>query len=212
MAEILLTRPTAAERFASRPVLAPLAVAVAATGFVALCAHASIPLLFTPVPLSLAPFAVIFLGLLLGPQVAFASLCIYLLEGAAGLPVFSPQGAGGIAQLLGPTGGYLLSYPFAAALTGYLYRIPARNGRVPRSFPLGLLAAGGGSAIILVAGASWLKLLTHMDLQLILAQAVVPFLPGDVLKVCVAAGAMKLIGRFRKATPPRQSYPGKNTL
>jgi biotin transport system substrate-specific component len=168
-------------------------VSIAASGLVALCAHLSIPLLFTPVPLSLAPFAVLLLGLVLGPRLAFASLSLYLLEGIAGLPVFSPQGPGGALQLLGPTGGYLLSYPFAAALAGLLYR---RS----RSFPRGMAAAGAASLLILVAGASWLKLLTHMDARLIAAQAIFPFLPGDVLKVCMAAGIAKLVPNF----PQRQ--------
>lgn len=199
MAEITLPRPGVAENSLVRHFLAPLAIAVTASGFVALCAHASIPLLFTPVPLSLAPFAVLLVGLVLGPRLAFASLCLYLLEGAAGLPVFSPQGPGGFLQLFGATGGYLLSYPFAAALAGLLYR------RGPRSFPRGMIAAGAASLVILIAGASWLKLLTHMDVQLILAQAVVPFLPGDVLKVCAAAAAAKLASTIR--LPGQRNHP-----
>jgi len=191
MAEITLPRPGAVDSPVVRHFIAPLAIAIAASGFVALCAHASIPLLFTPVPLSLAPFAVLLVGLLLGPRMAFASLCLYLLEGASGLPVFSPQGPGGILQLLGPTGGYLLSYPFAAALAGFLYQ------RGPRSLPRGMIAAGASSLVILVSGACWLKLLTHMDIRLILAQAVLPFLPGDVLKVCAAAAAARLAGNLR---------------
>ncbi len=164
---------------------------MAGSGLVALCAHAAIPLLFTPVPLSLAPFAVILLGLLLGPRMAFASLCLYLAEGAAGLPVFSPLGPGGVLQLLGPTGGYLLSYPAAAALAGYLYH------RRRQTMPSGILSAGAASLVILVVGASWLKLLTHMDIRLVLEQGVIPFLPGDVLKVCAAAGVAKLISVVR---------------
>jgi biotin transport system substrate-specific component len=149
-----------------------------------------VPLLFTPVPVSLAPFAVLFLGLVMGPRMAFASLCFYLAEGAAGFPVFSPQGPAGIFHLLGPTGGYLLSYPFASALAGYLYP------RGQQSSPRGLVAAGTASVVILAAGALWLKLLTHMDFHLVLAQAVVPFLPGDILKVCMAAGAARLVRTF----------------
>jgi biotin transport system substrate-specific component len=185
MAEILLPRSNAAGDVTTRGFLAPIAISIAASGLVAICAHVAVPLLFTPVPLSLAPWAVLFLGLVLGPRLAFASLSLYLLEGAVGLPVFSSLGAPGILHLLGPTGGYLLSYPFAAALAGYLYK------RGNRSFPRGLIAAGVASLVILVAGATWLKLLTHMDIQLVLAQAVVPFLPGDILKVCAAAAAAR---------------------
>jgi biotin transport system substrate-specific component len=187
MAEITLARPRTTDHPAIRHFLTPVVFAVAGSGLVALCAHAAIPLLFTPVPLSLAPWAVLFLGLVLGPRVAFASLCLYLTEGAAGLPVLSPLGPGGILQLLGPTGGYLLSYPIAAALAGYVYH------RRRQSMTRGILAAGAASLVILLAGASWLKLLTHMDVRLILDQAVLPFLPGDVLKVFAAAGAAKLV-------------------
>ncbi len=191
MAEITLGRRRAIDQLAALQFLLPMAVALAGSALVALCAHAAIPLLFTPVPLSLAPFAVILLGLFLGPRMAFASLCLYLAEGAAGLPVFSPLGPGGVVQLLGPTGGYLLSYPVAAALAGYLYR------RHRQTMLSGILSAGAASLLILVVGASWLKLLTHMDIRLVLEQAVLPFLPGDVLKVCAAAGVAKLISVFR---------------
>jgi biotin transport system substrate-specific component len=178
MAEITLAPP--ASRTAGR-ILLPAAYALAGSAFVAICAHIAIPLLFTPVPLSLAPFAVVLVGLLLGPQVAFASLCLYLAEGAAGLPVFSPLGPGGILQLLGPTGGYLWSYPMAAALAGYLYH------RRRQTLTRGVIAAGTATMVILICGAMWLKSLTHMDIHLVLSQAVLPFLPGDALKVCAAA-------------------------
>jgi biotin transport system substrate-specific component len=197
MAEIILPRADAAERSLASSLPASIGIAVAASGFVALCAHVSVPLLFTPVPVSLSPFAVIFLGLLLGPRLAFASLCLYLAEGAAGLPVFSPQGPGGILQLLGPTGGYLMSYPFTAALAGYLNRI--KLGAVARSqFVQGVFAAGLASLVILMAGATWFKWLTHMDIRLVLAQTIVPFLPGDVLKVFAAAAGSVWIRKMIK--------------
>jgi biotin transport system substrate-specific component len=191
MAEITLARPRITDRSPARQLLTQAALAVAGSGLVALCAHIAIPLVFTPVPLSMAPFAVVFLGLVLGPTTAFASLCLYLTEGAAGLPVFSPLGPGGILQLLGPTGGYLLSYPLAAALAGFLYH------RRRRSFPLGVISAGAASLVILLCGGAWLKFLTHMDIRLILEQAVLPFLPGDILKVFAAAGAAKLVDVVR---------------
>src|SRR5277367_7031356 len=162
MAEITLVSPRVTGHSPARQLLAQATLAVAGSGLVALCAHVAIPLVFTPVPLSLAPFAVLFLGLALGPGAAFASLCLYLTEGAAGLPVFSPLGPGGILQLLGPTGGYLLSYPIAAALAGYVYH------RRRQSITRGILAAGAASLVILLAGATWLKLLTHLDIRLIL--------------------------------------------
>src|SRR5271168_3672923 len=93
-------------------------LAIAATAFVALCAHVSIPLYFTPVPLTLQTMAVILVGLALGPALGSSAMVLYLAEGAMGLPVFSPHGPGGVAQLVGPTAGFLFSYPLAAAAAG----------------------------------------------------------------------------------------------
>src|SRR6478735_3881008 len=96
-------------------------IIVAASLFVAVCARFSLPLPGTPVPLSMQNFAVLMVGLALGSRRGFLALALYLAEGAAGLPVFSPALAGGFVQLLGPTGGYLIAYPFVAALTGYIF-------------------------------------------------------------------------------------------
>lgn len=170
------------------------AAAVLGSVLVAVCAHLSVPLLFTPVPLTLQTFAVLLLGLTLGPGTAFAALTLYLIEGAAGLPVFSPHGPGGILQLMGPTGGYLLSYPFAAALAGFLAQ------RMRTTFTTYALAAAAGSVVILALGASWFAI-AHQSLGTALNLAVWPFLPGDALKVCASAAAalgfFKLRNRFR---------------
>src|SRR5262250_1242431 len=84
------------------------ALVAGASLFVALCARVTVPLPFTPVPLTLQNCGVLIVGLLLGSRRGFAALALYLAEGAAGLPVFNPHGMGGIAQLLGPTGGFLM--------------------------------------------------------------------------------------------------------
>ena len=99
------------------------AIVIAASLFVALCARVSVPLPFTPVPLTLQNFGVIAVGLLLGSRRGFAALALYLVEGAIGLPVFSPSVVlgFGIARLLGPTGGFLLAYPLVAFVAGYIY-------------------------------------------------------------------------------------------
>jgi biotin transport system substrate-specific component len=157
-------------------------IVIAGSALVAVCAHVSIPLWFTPVPVTLQPFAVLMLGLLLRPRLAFATMVAYLAEGAAGLPVFTPLGPGGLLQLFGPTGGYLLSYPVVASLISAWWRVGAR------SFPRGLLAAGAGSLITLAMGAVWLGQLTHATPMIVWSHAVLPFLPGDVLKVFAAAG------------------------
>jgi biotin transport system substrate-specific component len=162
--------------------------------FVAICAHLSIPLLFTPVPITLQPFAVLLLGLLLSPGAAAGALVVYLVEGALGLPVFAPHGPGGILQLLGPTGGYLLSYPFAAALTSWLSRRLTSG-----AFVSALLAAATGDAVILLSGAAWFAVLQPHTFAAILTLSVLPFLPGDILKVIAAAGVTTGWRRFRRS-------------
>ena len=163
---------------------------VLSTVLVAICAHIAVPLGFTPVPITMQTFAVLLLGLLFSPGAAFACLALYLMEGASGLPVFSPHGPGGMVQLLGPTGGYLLSYPFAAALASLLYR---KGGR---RFVSALVGAGVSSIVILACGSTWLGLLTHLRPGLVFAQSVAPFLAGDAVKVLAAALCAGMLGSF----------------
>jgi len=115
------------ERSAASELLRAGGIVLAGSALIAVCAHVAVPLWFTPVPVTLQPFAVLVLGMLLGPRVAFATMVAYLAEGAAGLPVFTPHGLGGVAQLLGPTGGYLLSYPVVAPLVSVLWRLGSRS-------------------------------------------------------------------------------------
>jgi biotin transport system substrate-specific component len=174
-----------------------LTALVGATALVAVCAHIAVPLGFTPVPVTMQTFAVLLLGLLFSPVAAFACLALYLMEGALGAPVFSPHGPGGVAQLLGPSGGYLLSYPFAAALTSFLYR---RGGR--RFWPA-IAAAGVASLLILATGAAWLGLLSQAKFSAVFAQSIAPFLAGDALKVLAAAACASMLGSFREGSPHR---------
>ena len=169
-------------------------IILAGSAFAAFCAHVSLPLLFTPVPLSLAPFAVLVLGLMLRPRMAAATFVAYLAEGAAGLPVFSPSPAsGGLAHLFGPTGGYLLAYPFAAALIAFLFR---RSGR---GYAAAFVSAAAGDLVILCCGALWLAAFTHLAVTQATVLAVLPFLAGDALKIAAAAamhsGSARLLRR-----------------
>ena len=166
--------------------------------FVAACAHVSLPLYFTPVPLTLQPFAVLLLGLLLSPRLAGATLLAYLAEGAIGLPVFSPgpASAPGLAHLFGPTGGYLLAYPLTAMLISFLFR------RSRRSFFSAAATAAAGDLIIFSGGALWLAALTHASLPVVLTQATLPFLPGDALKVVAAAALAIGWQRLRHRNSP----------
>ena len=155
--------------------LAALAGAIA----VAIAAQIAVPLPGTPVPLSLAPLAVLLVGGLLGARVGAAALVTYLLMGAAGLPVFAPMGLPGAARLFGPTGGYLLAYPAAAALAGLVTARGATWLRVLAAPALGLLAiyAGGAAQLLVLTG----------SVPLTLAMGAAPFVVGDALKIGVAA-------------------------
>jgi biotin transport system substrate-specific component len=164
-------------------------LAIAATGLVALCAHVAVPLPFTPVPLTLQTFAVLLIGFLLGPVAGFFSLLGYLAEGAIGMPVFSLHGAGGIAQLMGPTGGYLLAYPLVAAIAGYLART------LRRTWIAYAVAGTTATLLLFVCGAAWMIALLHTGIHATWIAAVAPFLPGEVIKICAAAGIARAIDR-----------------
>jgi biotin transport system substrate-specific component len=174
-------------------------IVVAGSALIAACSHIALPLWFTPVPLTLQPFAVVLLGLLLSPRMAAATMGGYLLEGAIGLPVFAPGlvFGTGMAHLLGPTGGYLMSYPAAATLIAYLFR------HSKRGFSAALWSAGLGNAAILLCGFAWLTIWTHgtgsiSSLKAAFVMAVLPFLPGDALKVVAAAAIAKGFQRARR--------------
>jgi len=171
-------------------------LAICASGFVALCAHITVPLPFTPVPLTFSDFAVLLVGLALGPVTGFAALALYLLEGASGLPVFNPLGLGGIAQLFGHTGGYLLAYPFAAAIAGAVSHSLAR---ITSRFLAGLTASTLASAFLMLSGTIWLGIIAHLSAISAFTLGAAPFLPGQVVKVCAAAGIFATLQRWRRA-------------
>jgi biotin transport system substrate-specific component len=182
---------------AATPWLRRAVIVIAASAFVAVCSHVALPLYFTPVPLTLGPFAVLVLGLVLSPRMAASALVAYLAEGAAGLPVFAPgpMGAAGLAHLLGPTAGYLVAYPFAAALISVLWRGSSRRPWAA------LPCAAAGNLLILACGAVWLAVFTHASAQTVFAIGVMPFLAADALKVGAAAalavGLQRLSRRAR---------------
>ena len=156
-------------------------IAIAATVFIAICAHIALPLPWTPVPLVAQDLAVLIVGFLLGPQLGAATLVLYLAEGAAGLPMFNPHGVGGFAQLLGPTGGFLMAYPFVAGIVGALR---SRTGNYARN----LLAASVATVALFTCGALYFSVLLHAPASVTLHSAVTPFLPGAVVKCALAAG------------------------
>ena len=158
-----------------------VAIVVGASLFVALCAHITIPLPFTPVPLTVQNFGVLLVGLLLGSRRGFAALALYLAEGAAGMPVFSPVGVGGIAHLFGPTGGFLLAYPVVAWLAGYVME----HGR--KTFARAALGGLLGEVVLFAGGLTWLAVLTHSVAQAF-RWGLYWFLFAEIIKVMMAAG------------------------
>jgi biotin transport system substrate-specific component len=148
----------------------------------AVAAQISVPL-FT-VPFTLQVLAVILSGLLLGPRYGALSQVIYVLVGVVGVPVFA-QFSGGLAVVLGPTGGYLVSYPLAAATAG-LAAHAARDASRRRALWSGFLWGCVGLAVIYAVGATWLSVVTDLPLEVALTQGVLIFLPFDLIKVALA--------------------------
>lgn len=166
------------------------AVAVVAGALlVALGAQAAVPVPGTPVPITLQVPAILIVGGLLGPGLGALSLALYLLAGAAGLPVFAPVGAPGVARLFGPTGGYLLAYPLAAAAMGRLSGRGRHVGRLAAGLVVGLLVihAGGVAQLAILGG----------DLGIAVRAGSLPFLLGDLLKLAVAG---LIVRRFAAQT------------
>jgi biotin transport system substrate-specific component len=175
------------------------AIVVAASLFVALCARVTVPLPFTPVPLTLQNFGVLAVGLLLGSRRGFAALSLYLVEGAFGLPVFSPSTlGGGIAQILGPTGGFLMAYPLVAFVAGWIYERRSVEGS--RRFGWAALSAVVAEAVLFAGGLSWLAVLTH-SVSLALRFGLYWFVFAEVIKVLMASAVAARWHQQRSAQP-----------
>lgn len=157
-------------------------VAIGIVGFaiaLALASQVAVPIPGTPVPITLQPLVVVLAGMWLGPAAGAASMVLYLVVGAAGLPVFSPYGAPGIARFVGPTGGYLFAYPVAAFVAGVVARrAPSLLGR--------WVAALAGTSVLLLGGLTQLAILTGSVSQAV-TLGIHPFVPLDAVKALVAA-------------------------
>lgn len=163
----------------------------------AAAAQISVPLPFTPVPFTFQPMVVLIGGAVLGPALGALSQVLYLAAGAAGAPVFafSPELPQGLARLLGPTGGYLLAYPLAAWVAGWL----ARRG-FDRRYLTSLAAMTAGLAIVFAGGVSWLALVApgaaERSWQAALAIGFYPFVVADLLKLALAAAVTPSLWRW----------------
>ena len=166
------------------------------TGLTAVAAQVSVPVPFTPVPFTLQPMVVLLGGAALGPRLGMASQALYLALGMAGFPVFAasavlPQG---VFRLLGPTGGYLMSYPFAAFVTGAL----AQRG-FDRNYLTSVIAMAAGLAMIFAGGVGWLAWFANpaaAGLDLALRTGLYPFVPADIVKILMASAIMPSVWAF----------------
>ena len=168
--------------------LAPLdwtrsvSLAVVFSLLTALAAQIVIPI--GPVPITAQTFAVLLTGALLGSRLGAMAMIVYLVEGGLGLPFFY-GGHGGIAHLFGPTGGYLVAFPAAAFITGAF----AENGWDKR-FLTAVAAMFVGSIVILLAGWAWFSVVMHTPMLVAFKLSVAPHIPGDIIKIVLAAAVM----------------------
>jgi biotin transport system substrate-specific component len=166
----------------------------------AAAAQVSVPLPFTPVPFTLQPMVVLLGGAALGSRLGMSAQVLYLLVGIAGLPVFAaspvlPQGA---LRLLGPTGGYLWSYPVAAFVAGAL----AERG-FDRRYLTSVLAMACGLAVIFASGVAWLALFARpagVGFEVALRTGFYPFIPADIFKILIAAAIMPALWKLTGAS------------
>ncbi len=174
---------------AVKPAIRDIALVVLGSLFVAAFAQIAIPLPFTPVPITGQTFAVLLMGAALGSKRGAASLGLYTLEGALGLPFF----AAGKSGLSGPTVGYLLGFIVAAYIIGLL----AEKG-MDRSFRTSFLPFMIGTVIIYLIGATWLTISLGWSAQDGFAKGVLPFLIGDAIKLLLAGVTLPVAWKLTK--------------
>jgi biotin transport system substrate-specific component len=173
---------------------------VAATILLALCAHIVIPLPWTPVPITGQTFGVLLVAVLLGARRGALAVILYLIEGAAGLPVFQPLGAPGVLRFAGPTGGYLMAYPFAAFVTGWMSaRASSAASHLTAAVRAGLLAGAliAGEIVIFFGGCAWLASGLHLGWRQAVTLGALPFLPGELIKMALILAAVGGVEIFR---------------
>ena len=163
----------------------------AANILLVLCAHITIPLPFTPVPITGQTFGVLLVAVLLGSRRGMLTCVLYLLEGMAGLPVFQPLGAPGPLRLAGPTAGYLLAYPSAAFVTGLIVeRLAAHSFTGFATLRLtGALISG--EAIIFAGGCAWLALGMRLGWTGAIYAGALPFIPGEIIKIALILAVVR---------------------
>jgi biotin transport system substrate-specific component len=180
---LVLGRPTLADRVVSRRLVTDLALVTAGAALTAGAAQLAVPL--WPVPITGQTLAVLVVGSTLGAVRGALSMVLYAVAGLVGLPVFS-DGASGVSVIAGPTGGYIVGFIFAAALTGWL-----AERKWDRKILRGVLAFGAGTVVTFAFGLPWLSFALQANLQQTLEWGLYPFLVGGVVKALLAAGILR---------------------
>lgn len=168
-------------------------------GLIAASAQLSLTLPFTPVPVTGQTFSVLLVGAALGTARGGASALLYVALGIAGAPVYA-DGAGGWSALAGASGGYLVAFPLASALTGFL-----AERRWDRRFSSAIGAMLTGNVVIYLVGLPWLAVDLHTGLERTLELGLYPFVPGDTLKLYLGAALLPVAWRYAgRRSPPRE--------
>ena len=149
-----------------------------------MAASAQIAFPIGAVPITGQTFVVLLTGALLGSRLGAITMIVYLVEGASGLPFFS-GGRGGLLHLLGPTGGYLVAFPAAAFITGAF-----AEHDWDRRFLTAVAAMAIGSVVIMLSGWTWYAIVTNSSMSAVFKLAVLPFIPGDIIKILLAAATL----------------------
>jgi biotin transport system substrate-specific component len=178
--------------------LTDVLLVVAGAGLIAASAQFTISLPFTPVPITGQTFSVLLVGASLGTVRGGSSAMLYVLAGIAGAPVYAESSAGWDV-IVGASGGYLVSYPIVAALTGWL-----AEQRWDRRISSAIGAMLTGNVLIYLVGLPWLAVVLNTDLTRTLELGLYPFIPGDTLKLYLAAVLLPTAWRLVERTRPRE--------
>lgn len=185
---LAIGRPTLADRLFARGVLMDIVLVAAGAALTAIAAQVQVPL--WPVPITAQTLAVLLVGSSLGALRGTLSMVLYAVLGMVGLPVFS-DASSGMGVILGPTGGYIVGFIFAAAFTGWIAQ-RSWDRRILRA----ILAFAGGTVVTFAIGLPWLAVTLGLDLQQTLQAGLYPFIVGGAVKTVIAAGVVTFGWRY----------------
>ena len=184
-----------------RSTISYLLLAALMAAVCAVCSWISIPLPFTPVPINLGTLAVFLAAGILGWKYGSVSVIVFVLLGAAGLPVFHGF-TGGMGIITGPTGGYIVGYILAAFLTGIMidtyFKARKSGENKAATYAVLALAMALGLFACYALGTAWFMHISGTDLKAALLMCVVPFLIGDAIKIAAATVLVKKLRPFAR--------------